>query len=91
MTAVSIKYKQTMRFGRMLRPKAIKMIFKTPTLQNSNFLKTTHLVEVDDVAGKGVVVLVVAVDDVVDDAVVVLEKKKFISAVAGCKMNKCVI
>ena len=78
MTAVSMKYKQTIRFGRMLRPKAIKMIFKTPTLENSNFLKTTHLVEVDDVAGKGVgVLVVVAVDDVVDDAVVVLEKKKF--------------
>ena len=61
----------------MLRPKAIKTIFKTLTLENGDFLKTTHLVEVDDVAGKGVVVLVVvAVDDVVEDVVVVLEKIK---------------
>ena len=77
MTAVSIQHKQTISFGIMLRPKAIKTIFKTLTLENGDFLKTTHLVEVDDVAGKGVVVLVVvAVDDVVEDVVVVLEKIK---------------
>ena len=57
MTAVSIQYKQTMRFSIMVRPKATKIILKTPTLENRGSLNTAHLVEADDVADKGVVEL----------------------------------
>ena len=54
--------------------KTIKIILKPPTLESRGFLNTTHLVEVGEVGGKGVVVLVVAVK-VVDDAVVVLKNR----------------
>ena len=57
--------------------KTIKIILKPPTLESRGFLNTTHLVEVDEAGGKGVVVLVAAVD-VVDDVVVVLEENKIL-------------
>ena len=63
-----------MRFS----PKTIKIVLKPPTLESRGFLNTTHLVEVDEAGGKGVVVLVAAVDGVVEDVVVVLEENKIL-------------
>ena len=64
-------------FSTCSEPKDNKDNFKTPNIRKPRFFNTTHLVEVDEAGGKGVVVLVAAVD-VVDDVVVVLEKNKIL-------------